>query len=30
MQILSEAFPDVVENKHIIPGNNVKWFTLYI
>jgi hypothetical protein len=29
IQILSEAFPDVIHNKEIVTSDNVKWFTLY-
>jgi hypothetical protein len=30
MQILSEAFPDVADNKGVIRGENVKLFILYM
>jgi hypothetical protein len=29
MQMLSEAFPDAMDNKGVIPSDNVKWLALY-
>jgi hypothetical protein len=29
MQVLLEAFPDVRDNKGVIPDENIKWFILY-
>jgi hypothetical protein len=29
MHMLSEAFPDTMDYNGLIPGDTVKWFTLY-
>jgi hypothetical protein len=28
MHILSEAIPDVIDNRRAVPGDNVQWFVL--
>jgi hypothetical protein len=28
-KILSEDFPEATDNKGVIQGDNIKWFTLY-